>query len=214
MSAGQLWRVGHRSGPLDFISRELCQWNQRFDDAERRFRTVYFAERPETSLREVLADFRPNLAAIQAFVDAFGPEARAELAVEPVTARWREEHVLAPAEAQLDGPLVDLNDVQVRGELEERHMELLIEHGLQHLDLHEITTRRRAITQTIAADLYDRLGASGVRFPSRLDGNPCVAVFEGHGELVAAGPAVVLTDPAPDVLLEVCAAWGLELERT
>jgi RES domain len=198
--------------PLGFTPHELCEWSQRFDDAKRRFRTVYCAEQPETSLREVLADFRLNLAEIQAFLDTFGPDASAELIAQPVTARWREQHVLAPAKARLDGPLIDLTDIGVRGELEDRHRSLLIEHGLEHLDLHEITTRRRAVTQMIATDLYSRLNASGVRFPSRLDGNPCLAVFEGHGELSAAGPPIALVDPAPDVLLEVCAEWGLELE--
>jgi RES domain len=214
VSGRQLWRVGHRGDPLGFTPHDLCQWSQRFDDAKRRFRTVYCAERPATSLREVLADFRPNLAAIEVFLATFGREASAEVSAEPVTARWREEHVLAPAEAELDGPLVDLTDVEVRGELEERHRGLLVEHGLEHLDLHEITTRRRALTQAIATDLYNRLRAGAVRFPSRLDGSPCLAVFEGQGELVAAGSPIELTDPAPDVLLEVCGAWGLKLERT
>lgn len=212
MSGGDLWRVGHRLHPLGFTPHELCEWSQRFDDAKRRFRTVYCAEQPATSLREVLADFRPNLAEIQAFLDIFGPDASAELIAQPVTARWREQHVLAPADARLDVPLIDLTDIQVRRELEDRHRGLLVEHGLEHLDLHEITTRRRAITQAIATDLYDRLGAGAVRLPSRLDGNPCLAVFEGHGELSAAGPPIALVDPAPDVLLEVCAEWGLELE--
>lgn len=60
-------------------------------------------------------------------------------------------------------------------------VELLLEHGLQHLDLHEITTSRRAVTQTIAADLYDRDATAAVRFPSRLDGGACVALFENRG---------------------------------
>jgi alkylhydroperoxidase/carboxymuconolactone decarboxylase family protein YurZ len=66
VSGAELWRVGHRSDPLAFTPRPLCSWNHRFDDTERRFRTIYCAEHPETSLREVLADFHPNLAALQA----------------------------------------------------------------------------------------------------------------------------------------------------
>ena len=65
-------------------------------------------------------------------------------------------------------------------------MELLLEYDLPHLDLHEITTSRRAVTQTVAADLYDR-GASAVRFPSHLDGNACIALFEGRGAISSAG---------------------------
>jgi hypothetical protein len=178
VSGGELWRVGHRGNPLAFTPFELCAWNHRFDDARRRFRTVYCAERPETSLREVLADLRPNLKARRAFAEAFGAAALGDLPAAPVTARWREEHLLAPAELVLDGELIDLSGPAVRTDLEQRHAGLLVEHGLAHLDLHEITARRRVVTQTIAADLFDRCNAGALRFPSRLDGQPALVVFE------------------------------------
>jgi hypothetical protein len=214
VSGGELWRVGSRGNPFAFTPFELCAWNHRFDDARRRFRTVYCAERPETSLREVLADFRPNLNAQRAFAEAFGAAALEDLPAAPVTARWREEHLLAPAEMVLDGELIDLTDPTVRADLEQRHASLLIEHGLAHLDLHEITSRRRVVTQTIAADLFDRCNAGALRFPSRLDGQPAFVVFEGRGELVEAGDPVALTDPAPEALVAVCREWGLELAST
>ena len=75
----------------------------------------------------------------------------------------------------------------------------------------EITTSRRVITQTLAADFHDRLRAAAVRFPSKLDGTPCIAVFEGRGELHATGDPIGLIDPAPEPLLNVCAGWRLEL---
>jgi RES domain len=70
---------------------------------------------------------------------------------------------------------------------------------------------RRAITQTIAADLFDQ-GASAVRFPSRLDGNACVALFGDHGIAAAAGDPIALTDPPPEPLTNVTAPWRLVLE--
>lgn len=124
--------------------------------------------------------------------------------------RWREQHVLAPIRLELDGPLVDLTDLATRQEVEQRHDELLIEHGLSHLDLHEITTGRRTVTQTIAAELYDR-DVSAVRFPSRLDGQPCIALFEGRGDVHLASDPIGLTDPPPESLLTVTNAWGLKL---
>ncbi len=50
------------------------------------------------------------------------------------------------------------------------------------------------MTQTVAADVYD-YGAAAIRFPSCLDGNPCVAIFEGRGALELAGEVLPLTDP-------------------
>jgi hypothetical protein len=212
VSGGELWRVGNRDDPLVFTRHELCAWNHRFDDVRRRFRTIYCAEDPRTSLREVLADFRPKLSAIQAFTEVFGGDALDDLPPHLVTVSWREQHVLAPARAQLYGPIIDLNEPQTRDELEKRHAALLAEHGLERLDLHEVTSRRRIVTQTIAADLFDDREAAGARFPSRLDGKPALALFEGRGELVATGEPIKLTDPAPAPLVEVCTEWGLTLE--
>ena len=60
--------------------------------------------------------------------------------------------------------------------------------------VHEITTSRRVVTQAIAGNVYDD-GAAAIRFPLCLDGNPCVAVFEGRGELDLASEVMPLTDP-------------------
>lgn len=206
-----LWRVGYYADPLAFTPLDLYSFNHRFDDIHRRFRTLYCAELPETCLREVLADFRPNLGAMRRHIERYGPEAAEDFAPATVTARWRAQHVLVPLILQLDGPLIDLTDVPTRQAIEDRHVELLVEHGMEHLDLHEITTSRRALTQTIAAALFDR-GVGAVRFPSRLDGNPCVALFEKRGSVSAAGEAVALTDPAPAPLAKVTEPWGLVLE--
>lgn len=206
-----LWRVGYHADPLAFTPPELYAFNHRFDDLHHRFRTLYCAEFPETALREVLADFRPNLAAQRRHIERYGPEAAQDFVAEPVTAQWRSQHVLVPVTLQLDGPLIDLTDVPTRQEAEDRHLDLLLEYGLQHLDLPEITTRRRPITQTIAADLFDQ-GVSAVRFPSKLDGNPCFALFEGRGALLQADDPVALTDPPPQPLTNVTAPWRLVLE--
>jgi hypothetical protein len=77
--------------------------------------------------------------------------------------------------------------------------------------INEITTSRRAITQTIAADLFAR-GAGAVGFPSRLDGNACVALSEGRGTASLAGHRIALTDPPPKPLTNVPTPWGLVLE--
>jgi hypothetical protein len=206
-----LWRVGYHADPVGFVPLELYEFSHRFDDIDRRFRTLYCAALPETCLREVLADFRPNLGALRRHVERYGPEAAQDFTPQPVTAQWRVQHVLVSVALQLDGPLIVLTDVPTRQEIEDRHLDLLLEHGLQHLDLHEITTSRRGVTQTIAADLFDR-GASAVRFPSRLDGNACVALFEDRGTAIAAGDPIALTDPPPEPLTNVAAPWRLVLE--
>jgi hypothetical protein len=204
------WRVGHSGDPLGFVPAEICEYSHRFDDLRRRFRTVYIAELAETCFRETLADFRPKLSAIGNFQREMGAAAATDLPAWPITAAWRREHVLAPLHLTLHGPIYDLTDIAQRRSIEERHSELLLEHGMQHLDLHEITTSRRIVTQTIAGDLHDK-GVAAIRFPSHLDGNPCIAVFEGRGALHLDSAIVPLTDPPPEQLLKVTAAWHLTL---
>jgi RES domain len=206
-----LWRVGYHADPLEFTPWKLYGFSHRFDDIDQRFRTLYLAEFDVTSLREVLADFRPNLEARRRHIERYGPDAADDFVTEPVTAKWRRENVLVPATLDLDGPVIDLIDAGTRQQIEHRHEGLLVDHGLEHLDLHEITTKRRVVTQTIAGDLFDR-GAAGVRFPSRLDGNACIALFEGRGAARLAGDVVALTDPAPSPLVTVTGQWKLDLE--
>ncbi|MGE2817938.1 RES family NAD+ phosphorylase [Mycobacterium heidelbergense] len=208
---GPLWRVGYYRAPVDFTPLDLYGFSHRFDDADRRFRTLYLASLEVTCLREVLADFRPNLAARQRHIERYGPEAADDFPVAAVTAKWRRENVLVLARLELDGPVVDLFDADIRQELEDRHAALLVEYGLEHLDLGEITTKRRKVTQSIAGDLYDR-GAAGVRFPSRLDGNVCVALFEGRGTVDQVGDVVALTDPPPEALSTVVGGWKLKMQ--
>jgi RES domain len=208
-----LWRVGYHEDPFGFVPFELCRYSHRFDDSAKRFRTLYLAECDLTCLREVLADYRPNLAARQRHIERYGSEAAADLVSEQITASWRRQNVLAPAALELAGYVADLTDPGTRQQLEIIHADLLAEHGLDHLDLHEITTGRRAVTQTIAGDLYDR-GASAVMFPSRLDGGKCIALFEGRGAVDIAGDVVTLTDPAPPSLVTVAREWGLGIECT
>jgi hypothetical protein len=206
------WRVGYHADPLGFIPRALCSWAHRFDDPVHRFRSVYVAELPETALREVLADYRANAAAVARYVDIFGPDAAGDVPGQSVTAAWRAQNVLAACHIDLRGPIVDLTDAERRHELERRHAQLLRDHRLAHLDLHQITTSRRPVTQRIAADAYDRLNASAIRFPSKLDGHPCLAIFEHRGELVEARPPLNLSDPPVEALQTVCAVWRLPLE--
>jgi hypothetical protein len=88
-----LWRVGYYADPLGFTPLELYQFSHRFDDIYRRFHTLYCADLAERSLREVLADFRPNLGALRRHVERYGPEAAQNFTEKPITAQWREQVV-------------------------------------------------------------------------------------------------------------------------
>lgn len=193
------------------MPRALCGWNNRFDDPLREYRTLYAADERLTALREVLADLRPNARAIADFRALFGEGAALPAGL--VTWPWRKGHalaegVVAPGRARL----VDLDDVTVRRDLERDHAALLAEHGMSHLDIAEIRSRARPVTQGISRALYER-GAAGVRFRSNVDDRPCLALFEGRARLDARGRPLPLTGDLPE-LLQVCDEFGLTLQTS
>jgi hypothetical protein len=205
-----VWRLGHRDGPLDFIPLELCSWQNRWDDPRRAYRTLYAARDAITCLREVLADLRPDTTMLAELRELFGRDAGLEAAAGTVPEEFRRERVLAPAAMVLDGELVDVDAPGTRAGLEREHAAMLAEHGMRHLDVAEVRSRTRVVTQHIGRTLYEQ-GAAAIAFGSNLDDRPCYAVFEARGHLEPGDAAPLeLTDDLPE-LVAVCDEYGLRL---
>lgn len=197
--------MGFADDPLGLTPRDLCSWAHRFDDPRRVYRTLYCAERRLTCFREVLADFRPDSRALDEMRRLFGgvPDT-----VGTVPPDWLEQQALASGRLEIfSGELVDIDDPPLRTELERKHADLLAAHGMDHLDISEVRSRNRQLTQALSRDLFDR-GAAGLVFRSNLDDLPCVALFEGRAAVRLEGEAQPLTD-IPVELLQVCEEFGL-----
>jgi hypothetical protein len=171
---------------------------------------LYAARDVETCLREVLADLRPDTTMLTEFRELFGRDAGLEAAAGMVGAELRRERVLAAADLVLDdGELVDVDVPGTRAALEREHAPLLAEHGMRHLDVAEVRSRTRVVTQRIGRALYES-GAAAIRFGSNLDDQPCYALFEGRAELAPNGEPSALT-PELEPLRRVCDELGLAL---
>lgn len=195
------------------MPRHLCSWRHRWDDPEREYRTIYCAETVLTCLREVLADLRPNAKAIAELKELFGDDTPALRGVGEVAAEWREAHLLCPALAVSPHVFCDLDaEVELRNELEHELALLLAMHDMDHLDITQVRSRDRIVTQTVSRELYERRYA-GVRFGSNLDDRPCYALFEGRAELDADGEPLEL-EPGLEPLRRVCDEFGLTLVST
>lgn len=208
------WRVGYHTSPFEFVPRELGEWENRFDDPEREYRTLYGAEKKLTALREVLAPLRPNVNVRSDFArfqleQGCRPD-QLFVPAREVRSAWRREHVLVHANLQRDGALADLDDLVLRERLEQTHAELLLRHGMDHLDISAIRSKIRAVTQAISRDLYDQ-GVAGLLFKSAIDDQQCVVVFEDRGWLEDTDePWIDLADDV-DELRQVCSEFGLIL---
>ena len=127
-----------------------------------------------------------------------------------VAAEWRDAHLLCPALAVSVYEFCHVDDeVELRVELEHELADLLVAQGMDHLDVAQVRSRDRIVTQTVGRELYERYYA-GVRFGSNLDDRPCYALFEGRAELEADGDPLELT-PALEPLRQVCDEFGLRL---
>jgi hypothetical protein len=192
------------------VPRPLCSWRHRWDDPRREYRTIYCAEAELTCLREVLADLRPNAKAIAELTELFGDDTPALRGVGEVAAEWREAHLLCPALAVSRDDFCDLDaEVELRNELEHELILLLVEHEMDHLDISQVRSRDRTVTQAMSRSLYERRYA-GVRFGSNLDDEPCYALFEGRAELEPDGEPLELTSEL-EPLRRVCDEFGLRL---
>lgn len=165
------------------------------------------ARRRATALREALQDLRPDTRVVADFKSLFETTPPAGV----VTAQWRADRRIARARVLDDEQsFVDLEDLEVRRELEERYASLLATHGMRHLDISQLRSTQRVVTQTIALELYTN-GKAGILYRSTLDNEPCVALFEHRAKLTNWGPPQEL--PADDAdLRSVCGPWHLILE--
>lgn len=200
--------MGHIGAPLDFPPWEALSWKNRFDHPEKAFRTLYCAEQRQTALRETLADFRPNAKARAEYKRLQGED----LPPPPVKAVWRQARVLVQGTIQvLRNDLVPIDDPALRQEFSALHADLLAKHGMAHLDISQIRSKDREVTQEVTRFVTAR-GAAGIVYGSNLDDLPCAALFEERSLLVPAPGSEIeeLTASHPD-LAKVCRDFGLRL---
>lgn len=150
---------------------------------------------------------KPSAKAIAEFVAVFGRTPALPTRVFP----WalREKNVLAPARIEADGELIRIDDYEVLRRLEQENAGFLAAHGLEHVNISEIRSKQRPVTQQLARTLYEE-GASGVFFGSNETDKICFALFEGRARLAAAGEPVLLTSE-PEPLVEAARLIGLVL---
>lgn len=206
-----VWRVGYYSAPCDFPpSNRPYAWTNRFDDPNKQYRTLYCADEKKTCLREVLADFRPNTKAILEFIQFFKPTMEEKRVFGKVTMGWRREHVLAQANMKISsGKIVDVEDTSVLKKLEYQMADFLARESIKHIDIKELRSKRRNVTQQISRALFDS-GYDVIKFYSHLDRLPCYALFEFRAKLNQIGKAISLAVDFPELIV-VCKELDLVL---
>lgn len=209
----RIWhRVGFHASPVAFPPHEFLSWSNRFDDPRpvtitARFRTLYFAHQRYTALAEVFQDLRPSTKDIADFTSLFGVTPPPQF----LPCQRRSDLRVGRTRLDADGPdWVDLEDLSVRRDLEEQHASLLARHGMLHLDLSQLRSDQRIVTQTIALDLFGQ-GKAGIKYRSNLTNGDCLAVFERGPSPRQYGPARTIATNDVD-LLTLQRNWKFEIE--
>ena len=155
----------------------------------------------------MLQDLRPDTRARADYRSLFSVDPPPGI----VPKHWRDDRRIGRARiAAPDHVIVDLEDLSVRRELEEKHAALLAAHGTRHLDISQLRSDQRIVTQTIALELWTE-GKAGIAYSSNIDGQPCVAIFEDRTTIARYGPHRSISADDGD-LLAATAPWNLVIE--
>jgi hypothetical protein len=153
-----------------------------------------------------LQDLRPATKDRADFQNLFGTESPPG----SIARQWRLDRRVGRARLDVDPSLiVDLENLAVRRALEEKHAALLAAHGMRHLDIAELRSSQRIVTQTIAMDLHGA-GHAGVTYRSNLDNEECIAIFEQRVAIRQWGPGQRIERDDID-LVRVAKDWKLDI---
>ena len=184
---GVLYRIGRKPAPLAWPPWELTG-AERFDDLERRFRTLYAATQRIGCFLEALAPLRPRPEAMAKWKAIHGPEAYPP---QPIARGWHEQRAMAYLRLTRPVRLLDVRAITtcafLRGELAVTLDAL----HLPDLDPSMVRGPHRHLTQAIAAWAHEH-GFGGIAYRSRFDDGleyvlDCWALFEGT-EFEGVGP--------------------------
>lgn len=194
--AGVLYRIGYASDPLAWPPWEYVGVG-RFDDYRRQFRVLYVSEQRRACFLEGLAQFRPDPEALTRLSQVSGTdEPIAPATVPPDWYRKRAVGTLVIHSTQ--GRWLDLRQLETREALRTELAQKLVELGLEDLDVSDVRSRNRELTQAIARWAYEQ-GYQGIVYKSRFDDSlDCWAIFEGALVGAAAPPEPISRDD-PDL---------------
>ncbi|MEX2374733.1 MAG: RES family NAD+ phosphorylase [Dehalococcoidia bacterium] len=201
----ELYRIGHLPDPLAWPPEEV-RGAGRFDDPAAKYRVLYAGQR-RTCFLETLAWLRPSLETLAAMKAVRGTdEPMPSWSVPP---DWYQKRAVAalrlrPGQRWLDVRATETHEV-LRAELASE----LTAWGLTDLDLGDVLSRNRQVTQRISrwAYAYDY---HGIVYASRFNAGASLwAIFEG-ALFDAVGVAQPILPGDPD-LVEAARLFGLEI---
>ncbi|MEA9986075.1 RES family NAD+ phosphorylase [Subtercola sp. RTI3] len=181
-----LWRVERAEPPLRFSQLNLVDAAN--DRAGNRFDVpgagvLYGATEPSGGFAETLAGYRPRASMLRAFSEVEAVPGR-ELPGD-VSVAWLRSRRLRSFTTVSALPFVDVESPATHTHLTAAAADVLVQQGIENLDVAHIRGPSRRLTRAIASWVYSRTDThgdplyAGIRYMSRLGAFECWAVFDG-----------------------------------
>jgi len=198
-----IWRVERINPPLGFsrvnpVDAMNDLTGNRFDVTGAG--VLYGATTPEGGYAETMAGFRPRASMVSAFSE-ITPELGRVLPGQ-VPMAWLTTRRLRGFDVTGSLPFVDIEAPATHTYLTHHASPILLQHGLENLDIPAVRGPSRLLTRAIASWLYSRTDEhgqplyAGIRYVSRLGDFECWAIFDGTPLELRTSDEVVATDPA------------------
>jgi len=204
-----LWRVGRVSDPVHFseidpVDAAVANGGNRFDVPGGE--VLYAATAPGGAYAETIARLRPS-----AKMRALEPDDGHMLAG-GVPADWRWRRALVQVSLDQPLPFLDVEATETHTFLTEAIPHVLLQHGVENLDVADVRGPNRLLTRDIARYAYvaqddeGHLAYSGIRYVSKVGQHECWAIFGGVSVSLVRTLPVDKHDPD---LGRVASAFGL-----
>jgi hypothetical protein len=211
----ELWRVERAEPALRFSQLSLVDATN--DRAGNRFDVpgagvLYGATHPEGGYAETLAGFRPRAALVRALSTMESDPGR----VRPgeIDQEWLISRRLRSFATVSALPFVDVESPLTHTHLTRAAGDVLMQAGIENLDVAHIRGPSRRLTRSLAAWLYSRTDAqgnplyAGIRYMSRLGEFECWAIFDGTTVELRTSSSL---DPLDDRLSSVLELFGMSI---
>jgi RES domain len=183
-----IYRLGRQPDPWEWPdwthAREDGTFDNRYDDPDGQYRVLYASTERQTTFRECLARFRPDLAVLAAVIEEDDAGAPPTQPPGHVKRSWLSRRLLGAA--TIAGTYCDVGHSESVRHLRDALAPRIIHYGLDDLDAGDLRRRApRRLTQEISryvfalADASGRAAFQGIRYASRLgDDLANWAIFE------------------------------------
>ncbi|MEA2386144.1 MAG: hypothetical protein QOJ22_318 [Thermoleophilaceae bacterium] len=195
-------------------------FGNRYDDPDAQYRVLYASAERQTTLRECLARFRPDLAIRAAAIEEDDDEAPPSHPPGHLTRRWVSRRVMGTA--TIDGAYCDIGHSSSIAHLRDALAARVLYYGLDDLDAGDLRTRApRRFTQEISQYVFSRAAADGgaafhgIKYASRLgDELTNWAIFEPNAPTTLEHAEIADDDPDLLAVMDAFDLRFLDEERT